>query len=115
MTLEKHLIQSRATFPQALSAVMQGNMASRKGWNGKGMFIWLMKGQWLPAKDTSGILGAIADMNEDKRVLILPALAMKTAQGQVLIGWLASQSDMIAEDWEVYSNHEVSYPDNYPQ
>ena len=32
---------------------------------------------------------------------VLPCITMKTADGSILMGWLASQTDMLAEDWVV--------------
>ena len=34
---------------------------------------------------------------------VLPCINMKTATGEILMGWLASQSDMLADDWMVVS------------
>ena len=34
-------------------------------------------------------------------VKVMPYVTMKTANGAIVMGWLASQTDMLAEDWEV--------------
>lgn len=33
--------------------------------------------------------------------VVLPCIIMKTATGEILMGWLASQTDMLAEDWAI--------------
>lgn len=94
--------QKSLTFGEALRAMKQGHRAARAGWNGKGMWICLGAGQVeLPAehfwnKHTRAFAfenGGTAD--------VLPYFIMKTADNKILMGWLASQTDMVAEDWEV--------------
>ena len=65
-------------FGAALQQLKVGGKVTRKGWNGKGM--WLC---YVPREGTW-----------------LPFIAMKTVQGG-FVPWLASQTDMLAEDWEV--------------
>lgn len=90
------------TFGQAITAIKRGEKAARQGWNGKGMWIAYSPGAfhlpaanfWSPAnKEYAESQGGTAD--------VLPCITMKTATGQILMGWLASQTDMLAEDWEV--------------
>jgi hypothetical protein len=89
-------------FGQALNAIKQGKKVARIGWNGKNMYLWLLppaivKREWV--KDPM-LLDAFGDKDE------LPcsgSIRMKTATGEVLTGWLASQTDMLAEDWIVVS------------
>lgn len=88
-------------FGQAIEALKEGKKVTRKGWNGKKMFLWLkpsavVKAQWC--KDP--ILKDIADQNGGE-VDALGTICMKTADNKVLTGWLASQTDMLSEDWEV--------------
>lgn len=35
------------------------------------------------------------------KATVLPCITMKTAGGEILPGWLASQTDMLAEDWQL--------------
>jgi len=66
---------------------------ARTGWNGKGMYLFLVDiFEFHTDAD-------IADLGPD--VLVHEAIAMKTADGSVCMGWLASQVDMLAEDWTV--------------
>lgn len=80
----------------------QGLRVQRAGWNGKGMWICMGEGHpKLPAdafwnKHTK----AFAEQNGG-HAEVLPYLIMKTADNKILMGWLASQTDMLAEDWQV--------------
>ncbi len=88
-------------FGGAIAALKQGKKVTRKGWNGKGMFLWLKKGNMIESswcKDP--MLKGICDANGGKTEG-LPTVCMKTADNKVLTGWLASQTDMLSEDWMV--------------
>ena len=90
---------SEGTFGQAIESLKRGFKVSRKGWNGKGMFLWLkpdaiIKSEWC--KDP--LLKELADANGGE-LHALGTICMKTADNKVLTGWLASQSDMLAIDW----------------
>lgn len=85
-------------FGFALSQLRQGKKLARSGWNGKGMFIYLVgPGRYPPG---TAVGEEIASREEDGRVPYGPYIAMKTAQGNV-VPWLASQTDVLGEDWEV--------------
>ena len=89
------------TFGEALEALKQGKKVARKGWNGKGMYLCLkpaatIKAEWC--KDP--ILKDIAEANGGE-VEALGTICMKTADGKILTGWLASQTDMLLEDWVI--------------
>ena len=89
-------------FGQAIEALKCGAKVKRKGWNGKNMFLWLKEGtlireEWC--KDP--VLKKIAHDNGGT-VEGLPTICMKTADNKVLTGWNASQTDMMANDWDYY-------------
>ena len=95
-------------FGEALEALKEGKKLARKGWNGyrKGMYIYLTNGheifehEWIertPAQVTT----TTERMNN--KVRILPHIDMVTATGERVIGWLASQTDMLSDDWEIIS------------
>ena len=89
------------TFGEAIEALKQGKKVARKGWNGKGMYLWLkpaatIKAEWC--KDP--ILRDIAEANGGE-VEAIGTICMKTADGKILTGWLASQTDMLLEDWVI--------------
>lgn len=79
-------------FGQAIEALKSGGKVARKGWNGKGMFLFLVKPILPnPSNNTVEALG----------MFINDSICMKTAQDEIVVGWLASQTDVLAEDWEV--------------
>lgn len=86
-------------FGKAIEALKDGESVARDGWNGKGMFLVLVggtNGTCLSMSKGSeyysaGVLAAIID----------PHIDMFTAQGTMQPGWLASQADMLADDWGV--------------
>lgn len=86
------------TFGLALEAMKQGKKVSRKGWNGKGMYLWL-----LPATDVKKEWchddRLIEAMGDRETLPCLGTIRMFTATKEVLTGWLASQTDMLSEDW----------------
>jgi len=87
------------TFGMAIEAMKQGKKVARLGWNSKGMYLWLLpaanvKAEWCKEPR----LKALAEQNGGE-VECLGSVRMKTADGKVLTGWLASQTDMLSEDW----------------
>ena len=93
-------------FGKAIEALKRGDKVTREGWNGKGMFIWLkppcvIKQEWC--KDN--ILRSIAEENGGE-VEGLGTICMKTADNKVLTGWLASQTDILSEDWKIWVENE---------
>jgi hypothetical protein len=76
-------------FGEAIEAMKEGKRVRRQGWNGKGM--WLVLIEPCNAMHESSA-GAFA---------MQPCIGMKTAQGGMQPGWLASQTDMLAEDWTI--------------
>jgi hypothetical protein len=87
------------TFGMAIEAAKKGCKIARKGWNGKNMFVVHQKGypEGIPAnKNTADAFG----MNEGDLFKVRPYLQMRCADGTHQM-WLASQSDILEEDWEV--------------
>ncbi|MBA9063100.1 hypothetical protein GGQ91_002488 [Methylobacterium fujisawaense] len=89
-------------FGDAILALKGGERVCRAGWNGKGMWLALTQGTPdLPAeKFWNRHNRAFAEQNGGAAT-VLPSITMKTAMGEILMGWLASQTDMLAEDWMV--------------
>jgi len=92
-------------FGTALEQVKQGKAIAREGWNGKDQFVFMTPGRtldlnvhdiWTP------FVKAVAAANGGK-VVIRSYLNIKTVDNQIQIGWIASQSDMLATDWYVYA------------
>lgn len=87
-------------FGQALELLKQGKRVRRLGWNGKGMFIYLTKGSVVPFEQMR-TAHVTAESTGLDAAYISSHIDMRAADGTVVIGWLASQTDMLAEDWEV--------------
>lgn len=86
------------TFGDAVEALKSGRAVSRKGWNGKGMYLYMVAaGRYEPVSMAAHV---IASEQEDGKVPYLPYIAMKTVTDDV-VPWLASQTDVLAEDWEL--------------
>lgn len=83
-------------FGLALSNLKIGCKVCRYGWNGKGMFIFLVPGSTFQV-DRPPLLGIYP---EGTTIKYLPHIDMKTADGSV-VPWLASQTDLLANDWEI--------------
>ena len=82
-------------FGLAIVQLKLGLKVARAGWNGKGMFLY-----HVPAVGYSAMTD-VAKATFPTGVLSYGAyIAMKTAQGNV-VPWLPSQTDMLAEDWQV--------------
>lgn len=83
-------------FGTALAALQAGSLVARAGWNGKGMFLYLVPGSSF-AVSRPPLLGIYP---AGQVIDYAPHIDMKTATGQC-VPWLASQTDVLAEDWEV--------------
>jgi len=89
------------TFGGAIEAMKAGKFVRRRGWNGKGMYLWMMPGMRVRAEwCKEPHLRKLAEENGGE-IEALGSIRMKTADGKVLTGWLASQTDMLLEDWEI--------------
>lgn len=87
------------TFGQAIESLRIGHKVTRSGWNGKGMFLWLKPGTTIKAEWCKDIkLKTIIDANGGE-MEGLGTICMKTADNKILTGWLASQNDILANDW----------------
>lgn len=66
-------------FGEAIRRLKDGKSVTRTGWNGPGQTLTLQK-------------------RDEHSKMTLPYIYIKTVQGD-LVPWLASQTDMLAEDW----------------
>ena len=73
-------------FGEAIEAMKGGCPVARSGWNGKDMHIFLERNIAAPGEYE-------------------PVIVMWTAQKKYQPGWLASQPDMLAEDWGLVGSH----------
>lgn len=93
------VIETGKNFGDAIAALKLGRKICRQGWNGKGMYLWLLpaakvKAEWCKephlktlAEEAGGELDCLG------------SIRMLTADKKVLTGWLASQTDILSEDW----------------
>jgi len=99
-------------FGEALQALKSGSMVSREGWNGKGMFIFMRPADVLSSEVIDKIKSlpqSVKDWfakngsstGESYGITFTAYLCMKAADGTIVNGWLASQTDMLSEDWGI--------------
>jgi hypothetical protein len=77
-------------FGDAIVALKRGECIQRSGWNGKGMFLYLEK--WNKPQDHR----------------YDPVIVIHTAARTYQPGWLASQADMLADDWSILSKDQLN-------
>jgi hypothetical protein len=75
-------MEKKFNFGKALKLLKKGKMLQREGWNGKGMYIKVQ-------------------FPDEFSEMTLPYIYMKTADDH-FVPWLASQTDILAEDWGIY-------------
>ena len=91
-------------FGEAIECARNGKKIARHGWNGKGMYVYMTKGRLVPTDEWVVRMPSqeLTEVEKEKGyVNILPHLDMKTAQDTRIIGWSATQTDMLAFDWYV--------------
>jgi len=82
----------------AVYQLKSGRLIRRSGWNGKNMHLYLeeMGERNMPRHNSK-----TGKITFEKIADILPHIVMYTAQGNHQPGWLASQADLLATDWEI--------------
>jgi hypothetical protein len=88
-------------FGEALDALRDGKAVYRTGWNAGGQYIYLVPAAEYPA------VTEVAKAEFGEKVPYGQYLAIKTVQHNV-VPWLASQTDLLAEDWQIVKNEEES-------
>lgn len=105
-------------FGQAIEALKEGKRVARQGWNGKEMFIFerpadeltpafiVDKVKSLPQSVKNFIAKKYGNethyvSGDEITVKFGAYLCMYAADGSIVNGWLASQTDMLAEDWVI--------------
>ena len=97
---------SNMPFGHAIEAAKQGMKIARRKWNGKDMFVVFMPGMKLPPYSSQEPGQKVNDrtakhIGVDTPLDCQPYFAMFNAQKQWIPGWLASQSDMLDDDWYI--------------
>ena len=85
---------SGMNFGQAIEAAKKGKKIARLNWNGKGQYVFLAHDVEF---HTNADLSAFADTDVEVHDL----LVIKTSQDIFQPGWLATQSDILADDWYI--------------
>ena len=80
----------------AVEAIRKGKRVARAGWNGKGMFLFLVAGSTFKV-NRAPLLGIYPEGTE---INYCQHVDMRTADGKI-VPWLASQTDLLADDWEI--------------
>lgn len=107
-------------FGWAITALKNGKLVTRKSWNGKGMFIFIRPADNLPAEMVVNTVKSLPKGLKDYisnqfkgdfkkssdgspfTIQFTSYICMKAADETIVNGWLASQTDMLAEDWELF-------------
>ena len=84
---------SGMNFGLALEAAKMGKRIARHGWNGKGQYVEIGTDFAYRTLDDNGVLVAHEDIGTN-------ALVFVGTRGRQ-VGWLASQADMLADDWYI--------------
>lgn len=97
-------IMKQVTFAEAVSALKEGKVVSRYGWNGKGMMVF----RQVPAEISADIIPKMQSLPQKVKDLLAERgaqsisydnqLALLTAENRIN-GWAPSVSDTLAEDW----------------
>ena len=91
---EAYRLTEGMNFGIAIEAAKMGERIARKGWNGKGMYVFL-------AHEPDFVTDADISAFDQLEVEVSDMLVLKTEQDTFQPGWLASQEDMLAEDWYI--------------
>jgi hypothetical protein len=83
-------------FSDALNEIKKGHRLQRAGWNGKGMFVFLVAGSVFKVNREP----LLSILGEGTEVQYHGHIDMRTADGTI-VPWLASQTDLLAEDWQI--------------
>lgn len=93
INLEEEIKMDEFDFGEALHKLKEGKTVSRKGWNGKEQYIYYVGSDKYIAK--TEIAKKIVD--KDNKVSYQAYIAIKTINDEI-VPWVASQSDLLAED-----------------
>jgi hypothetical protein len=80
----------------AVKQMQDGARVARDGWNGKGMFLFIVPGSKF-AVNRAPLLGIYPPGTV---INYRPHVDMKTVDGQI-VPWVCSQSDLLANDWQI--------------
>lgn len=81
---------------EAVAEMKRGGFVRRAGWNGKGMHIYLEDGRIEKLPNVKG-----AGVYRGQSRQYAPVVCLYNAKGVHQPGWLCSQEDLLASDWEL--------------
>lgn len=89
------------SFVDAIKYMKRGLRVARKGWNGKGMYVFCGFDFAFRTKADLSEFNPTEEpeCTEENKVYVYDCLVLRTADKKLQPGWLASQADMLAEDW----------------
>ena len=96
-------------FGEALAHARKGRKIARRGWNGKGMYVYMIPGRIIPLDKWQVTMPYEKPTEAEKKkgyVVVLSHLDMMNSQGERIIGWSASQMDMLIDDWYLVNDKE---------
>lgn len=105
----------KGTFGQAIGSLRFGFLVRRQGWNGNGMFLFMRPADCLPDQTIVEQVKSLPwnfkewvhhHPNETHQRFFCSYICMKAADGSIVNGWLASQTDMLTDDWELVNPEE---------
>ena len=91
-------------FGEALDHARTGKKIARRGWNGKNMYVYVKPGRLIPLEKWRAMMPSEEPTEVEKKkgyIVVLPHLDMMNADGERIIGWVASQMDMLIDDWYI--------------
>jgi hypothetical protein len=107
-------------FGWAICALKAGKLVARKGWNGKGMFLFQRPDDELELgfiiDKVKSLPQSVKDFFKTKdekeapseqgltKVKFTSYLCMYAANGSIVNGWLASQTDILTQDWQLFQD-----------
>ena len=95
-------------YDKVVKGLKRGKVFARQGWNGKGMFIYMNMGstptQRKVVNRINGVSSKLFEVGDEGTVTRMPNINFNAADGSTVVGWLASQTDMFAEDWVEVKN-----------
>lgn len=92
-------MENQGTFGWAIAQMKEGKKLSRMGWNGRDQWVCYMKDTVIPADLINDRTKQFVEAGKDLKVG--GYFVMWTSKGVWQPGWLASQADMLADDWGI--------------
>ena len=91
-------------FGEALAHARKGRKIARHGWKGKNMYVYMIPGRIIPLEMWQATMPSEKPTEAEKKkgyVVVKPHLDMMNAQDERIIGWTASLTDMLIDDWYI--------------